>query len=127
MDAAYDDHPDPGQGENAGAGGAAGDALVARMQRGDREAAAEFLALYRPLLMRRLRGQMTHSVRRLWDSDDLYSTLGRRLDALVLQGRIDTASTPQLIEYLVRIGENAVKDRTRRAALAEAALSPCRP
>ena len=59
------------------------DSLVSRMAAGDREAVGTFLSLYGPMIRRRVRGKLRMSVRRLFDSQDILSTVGRRLDTIV--------------------------------------------
>ena len=54
--------------------------LLARIRAGDRDAAAAFLDRYGPLVRRRVRGKLGQQMRRVFDSQDLWSTLARRFD-----------------------------------------------
>jgi hypothetical protein len=71
------------------------DALLARMRAGDRDAAAAFVTRYGTRIRRRLRGKMSPSIRRLFDSQELMSTVARRLDAFVRSGRLAAVSEGQ--------------------------------
>ncbi len=89
------------------------DQLLIRMRAGDREAAAEFLNLYGTRVRRRIRGQIAPAMRRLFDSQDILSTVGRRLDRWVGSHRLE-ACTPEMLWALVfRIAENALIDKGR--------------
>ena len=59
------------------------ESLLRRMRNGDREAAAQFITRYEDRIRRRIRGKLNPSVRRLFDSQDIFSTIGRRLDQYV--------------------------------------------
>src|SRR5690606_30935513 len=88
-------------------------ALLERMRRGDRDAAAEFLVGYGPLIRRRIRGKLGAAMRRLFDSQEILSTVGRRLDAFVNAGRLEATTTPQLWGLVIRIAENALIEKAR--------------
>lgn len=88
-------------------------ALLERMRRGDRDAAAEFLVGYGPLIRRRIRGKLGAAMRRLFDSQEILSTVGRRLDAFVNAGRLEATTTPQLWGLVLRIAENALVEKAR--------------
>src|ERR1051325_8138362 len=59
--------------------------LLERMKRGDRVAAAEFIADNASRIRRRFRGKLGPDVRRLFDSQDLVSTVSRRLDTIIMR------------------------------------------
>lgn len=92
---------------------AAIDDLLLRMRGGDRRAAAEFLMRYGPRIRRRIRGKLGPSIRRLFDSLEILSTLGRRLDLYVMSGRLQVADEGQLWRLLCRMADNALIDKAR--------------
>ena len=87
--------------------------LLARMRTGDREAAASFLVNYGDLIRRRIRGKLGASVRRMFDSMDILSTIGRRFDRYVRDGKLQAVDEPQLWALLFRMAEAAVIDKVR--------------
>jgi DNA-directed RNA polymerase specialized sigma24 family protein len=87
--------------------------LLAAMARGDRAAAAEFVQRYGPLIRRRVRGKMRAAMRRLFDSQDIISTLGRRLDVYIHSGRFNANSERELWALVLRIAENSVVEKAR--------------
>lgn len=89
------------------------DELLARIRAGDRVAAAQFLAANEPLIRRRFRHKLGAAVRRLVDSEELLSTLRRRLDAYVATGRLEAATLAELWSLVFRIGEHSVADKLR--------------
>jgi DNA-directed RNA polymerase specialized sigma24 family protein len=95
------------------AGGGTIEHLLSRMRSGDREAAATFITRYDARLRRRIRGKLTPAMRRLFDSQDIVSTVGRRLDLYVLSGRLEAASEGQLWALVLRMANNAVIDKSR--------------
>lgn len=87
--------------------------LLSRMRAGDREAAAEFITRFGSRVRRRIRGKLSQPMRRLFDSQELMSTLARRLDAFVRSGQLEAATEGQLWSLLFRMAENAVIDKAR--------------
>ena len=87
--------------------------LLSRMRAGDRDAAASFLANYGDLIRRRVRGKLGASVRRMFDSMDILSTIGRRFDRYVRDGKLQAVDEPQLWALLFRMAEAAVIDKVR--------------
>jgi DNA-directed RNA polymerase specialized sigma24 family protein len=87
--------------------------LLARMRAGDREAVAQFLTCYGPYIRRRVRGKLSPSMRRLFDSQELLSTLGRRLDRYVRAGRLNTMSNPQFWTLIFKMLDTAIIDKGR--------------
>lgn len=83
------------------------------MRAADREAAAIFITRYESRIRRRVRGKLGKSMRRLFDSQDIVSTLGRRLDVYVRDGRVEAQSEDQLWSLVLRIANNAVIDKAR--------------
>jgi DNA-directed RNA polymerase specialized sigma24 family protein len=89
------------------------EALLVRMRSGDREAAAEFVARFGPRIRRRVRGKLGPAMRRLFDSQEIMSTLGRRLDTFVGSGRLRAGSMPELWALLFRLADNSLVDKAR--------------
>ena len=89
------------------------DSLLWRMQAGDREAAAQFLLQYGSRIRRRIRGKLGPAIRKLFDSMDILSTIGRRLDLYVMSGRLDVATEAQLWSLLFKMADHAMVDKTR--------------
>lgn len=87
--------------------------LLTRMRGGDRDAAASFLVNYGDLIRRRVRGKLGASVRRMFDSLDILSTIGRRFDRYVRDGKLQAVDEPQLWALLFRMAEAAVIDKVR--------------
>jgi DNA-directed RNA polymerase specialized sigma24 family protein len=89
------------------------DKLVARIRLGDRHASAEFMARYGPLIRRRIGGKLGGKLRRLFDSQELLSTVGRRLDRYVLAGRVRAESAGQMFNLIFRMADAAMIDKSR--------------
>jgi DNA-directed RNA polymerase specialized sigma24 family protein len=89
------------------------DLLAGRMRDGDRNAAAEFIVRYGPRLQRRIRSKLSPAVRRLFDSQDLLSTLSRRLDAYVAKGQFRAADERETWALVTTIAENAAREKAR--------------
>lgn len=89
------------------------DDLLVRMRTGDRQAAAEFLGEYGARLRRRIRGKLNVSMRRLFDSLDILSTVGRRLDLYVMSGRLTAANELQLWSLMFQMADHALVDKAR--------------
>ena len=91
------------------------DSLVSRMAAGDREAVGTFLSLYGPMIRRRVRGKLRMSVRRLFDSQDILSTVGRRLDTIVREGRVKARTQGEFWSLVTQVTENSVVEKGRIA------------
>jgi hypothetical protein len=87
--------------------------LLLRMRAGDRVAAAEFLMRYGSRIRRRIRGKLGPAIRRLFDSLEILSTLGRRLDLYVMSGRLQATNETQLWGLLFKMADNALIDKAR--------------
>ena len=87
--------------------------LLERMRAGDRAAAALFVTRYGSRIRRRIRGKLSPAMRRIFDSQDILSTLGRRLDLFVRSHRIEALNESQLWALVFRIAENAIIDKAR--------------
>lgn len=102
-------------------------ALVSRMKAGDREAVGDFVREYGDLVRRRVRGKLGTAVRRLFDSEDLLSTISRRLDRVVAQGQLGASSVDQFMALVHRITEHAVIDKVRISQRCKRAEEPDSP
>lgn len=89
------------------------EALLARMRSGDRTAAAEFLSRYAPMIRRRVRGKINPAMRRLFDSQEIMSTVGRRLDAFIGAGRLHADSMNQFWALVFRMADNSLIEKAR--------------
>lgn len=87
--------------------------LLEAMGRGDRRAAAEFVVCYGPQIRRRIRGKLRVNMRRLFDSQDILSTLGRRLDAYVHRGQFEARSEGELWNLVFTIAERSVAEKAK--------------
>lgn len=109
----------PGAGRSRGAsdrhGPASPDAseLLARMRAGDREAACLFVSEFGEVIRRRVRGKLGRGMRRLFDSQEILSTLSRRLDRYVRDGQVRAGDTPQLWGLVFKMVDAALVDKAR--------------
>jgi DNA-directed RNA polymerase specialized sigma24 family protein len=111
----------PGMADQGGA------ALIVKMRNGDREASAEFMARFGSRLLRRIRSKLSQPMRRVFDSLDILSTLTRRLDLFVRDGRLEAINEAQMWCLLVKMAEHAIVDKARifrRLQAVEAEDSP---
>lgn len=88
-------------------------AILLKIQDGDRNAAAQFIASNSPLIRRRFRHKLGRAMRRVFDSQELISTVSRRLDRLVRQGMVRAVNERQLWSLVFDIAEHAVIDKSR--------------
>lgn len=88
-------------------------ALLAQMRKGDRGAAAVFVTRYASKIRRRIRGKLSPAMRRIFDSQDILSTLGRRLDAFVREGQMNATTEEQFWALIFKMANNAVVDKAR--------------
>jgi DNA-directed RNA polymerase specialized sigma24 family protein len=95
-------------GDEAGIG-----VLLSRMRAGERDAAATFIQRYGLRIRRRVRGKLSPTVRRVFDSHDILSTVGRRLDLYVRAGRMAALREDQLWSLVLRMVDHAVIDKVR--------------
>jgi DNA-directed RNA polymerase specialized sigma24 family protein len=89
------------------------DTLIARMREGDRAAAAAFITRYGERVRRRVSGKLSPAMRRLFDSQEIMSTVARRLDHCVSGGELAAMAPDQLWGLIFRIAENSVVDKGR--------------
>lgn len=95
--------------------------LISQMQAGDRLASAHFVTRFGALIRRRYRHKLGRKSARLFDSQDLLSTVARRLDVFVLKRQFKAGTEPQLWALLGVIAEHAVADKLRSLAKLERA------
>ncbi|HMN39399.1 MAG TPA: ECF-type sigma factor [Phycisphaerales bacterium] len=86
---------------------------MARMGEGDRVALGEFLGRYGPLIRRRVRGKLRASVRRLYDSQDILSTVSRRLDAYVKSGKFQARTEDEFWGLVFRVAQRSLVEKAR--------------
>jgi len=89
------------------------DRLLERMRDGDRDAAAHFITTYGSRIRRRIRSRLGAYMRRVFDSQEILSTLSRRLDMYVRNGRLDVVSEAQLWSLVNKMADHAVIDKAR--------------
>jgi DNA-binding CsgD family transcriptional regulator len=78
------------------------------MRAGDREAVGEFVRYYGAQVRRRVRGGMLRSHSRVFDSEDILSTLARRLDGMVREGDVRAENEGELWSLVLKISGHAV-------------------
>lgn len=83
------------------------------MRRGDRDAAAAFMERFASRIRRRVRGKLSPTVRRLFDSLDVMSSISRRLDLYVRSGQVEAANEAQLWALVQTIANRTVIDKAR--------------
>lgn len=89
------------------------DALVERIRAGDRDALAIFLHRYGDRIRARVRLRLSPSVRRLADSQDMLSTVARRLDRFVRDGHIRASGPEELWSLVMTTAHNAIVEKHR--------------
>lgn len=87
--------------------------MLERMRLGDRSAVAEFVDLYGRHIRLRLRHRLGASIRRVFDSDDLVSTICRRLDSIVADQRVSADNEARLWSLVAAIGSHAICEQAR--------------
>lgn len=87
--------------------------LLTRMRAKDRQAVAEFINRYGSRIKRRVRGKLNGPVRRLYDANEMVSTVARRLDQFVRDGRLEADNPRRLWALVGRIADNAAIDKVR--------------
>jgi DNA-directed RNA polymerase specialized sigma24 family protein len=87
--------------------------LAVRMRAGDRDAAAEFVTRFGPFIRRRLHGKLGSSMRRIFDSQDILSTLCRRLDVCIRGGSFRAASANELWMVVLKMADNSLIEKAR--------------
>ena len=88
-------------------------ALLERLRMGDRDAAGLFIRHYGPMVRRRVRGKLGAAMRRLFDSQDILSTVSRRLDRYVSTGKVRATTEGELWKLVHRMVDAALVDKIR--------------
>jgi DNA-directed RNA polymerase specialized sigma24 family protein len=119
----------PGAGLAAPGAAPSDQALLARVRKGDREAAAELVRRHEGLIRRRVRGKMgvLPEMRRIFDSLEVLSSVSRRLDGYVRQGRVRSRTVRGMHELLCRIVDATVADKQRQFLRTAEARADARP
>lgn len=86
---------------------------VARMRAGDREAAAEFVVRFGPRIRRRVSSKLGPHMRRLFDSQEILSTVARRLDRCVSNGQLRAVTAEELRGLVFAMAQNALIEKGR--------------
>lgn len=122
-DGVADEHDNSGEAERGLSDGSApavvlsdltAEALIDRMRAGDRAAAAAFMERYRTRIRHRIRWKLAADMRRLFDSQEILSTVGRRLDDYVREGKVRARTPGELHQFILRVADSALKDKARR-------------
>lgn len=92
---------------------AAVEELLRRMRQGDRHAVAEFMDRYGARIRRRIRWKLSKPMRRLFDTMDVLSTVMRRLDLYVGQGKVEATVPDELWSLVLTMADHAVVDKVR--------------
>jgi RNA polymerase sigma factor (sigma-70 family) len=100
------------------------DELLRRIGAGDRDAAAEFVRSHEALIRRRMRHKLGSALRRTVDSEDLVSTLSRRLHVYMENTRVEARSPEQLMGLLMTIAQRSINDKLRALRRAERETDP---
>ena len=87
--------------------------LLIRMREQDRGAVAEFIEAYGTLIRRRVRSKLSPTMRRVFDSLDVLSSLARRLDVVVAKGQLRAMTEGQFFSFVNQVAENAIVDQAR--------------
>lgn len=87
--------------------------LLGRVREGDRNAAGALFERYRPLIRQRCRAKIRPSLRGVTDSEDLWSTVARRFDAIMAKGGPSVESERAFWVLVGTLIEHAVVDRVR--------------
>lgn len=84
-----------------------------QIRKGDRGAAAAFVMRHEQKIRRRYRRQLGPNMRRLFDSQELLSTVLRRLDRYVVNETIRAPSDGAIWHLVFKIADAALVDRIR--------------
>lgn len=87
--------------------------LLELIAQGNRDAAAVLVTKYEPMIRRRIRARLGGETRRLFDSQDVFSTVCRRFDRFVDGKRVRAATPGDLLSLLSRIAQTSVLDKQR--------------
>lgn len=79
----------------------------------DREAIAGRLIELAPLIRRRIQNKLSGNDRRLFDTQDLLSTILRRVDTLIAKGTLRATTDRELVSLVLTMLDNSLVDRHR--------------
>ena len=89
------------------------EALLGRLRDGDRDAGADLLESYGARIRQRVRRRLSPRARRLFDSQEVLSTVARRLDRMIDERRVRAESPEELWGLLFRITDRSIVDKGR--------------
>lgn len=87
--------------------------LVELVRAGNRVAGAEFLRRNHDVLRQRIRRKLRRVGKRLFDSQEILSTVCRRLDRMVLRGTVRAIDPKALMQLVVEIADHSMVDKAR--------------
>ncbi len=91
------------------------EAITALVVMGDRSAAAEFIRRNEGVIRARYRWKIRRQPERIADTDDLLSTVFRRVDRFVAGGRLSASGPGRLFEFINRVADRASGEILRRS------------
>lgn len=100
------------------------DELRERIRTGDRDVIAAFVMRNGPVIRRRAAGRLGSRMRRLFDSQEILSTVLRRLDDYIKRGQLSVDSEAQLMKLMLQMTMAAVVDKARISRRMERAEGP---
>jgi RNA polymerase sigma factor (sigma-70 family) len=89
--------------------------LLLRMRQGERDAAAMFLTENAGLIRRRFRTRLGRALRRMFDSQDLFSTVARRLDEIVMHHNLHAGTEAELWSLINTLASHALSEHVKRS------------
>jgi len=89
--------------------------LLARIQVGDREAAARFVMRNERKIRHRIRWKLGPSMRRMVDSTDIVSSLARRLDSYVRDGKLRVPTEASLWRFIMDLALSTTLNKAKAA------------
>jgi len=95
-----------------------------RIRLGDREALAEAVQRYRPMIERYIRQRLRGSLRKLFDTGDVLGTVTRKLDRALKMGDLELNDNHHLGSLLIRMVRQAVVDKHRLLKRLQSVESP---
>ena len=102
------------------------DELRERIRTGDREVIAAFVIRNGPVIRRRAAGRLGSRMRRLFDSQEILSTVLRRIDDYIKRGHLSVESEAQLMKLMLQMTSAAVVDKARISRRLERVEGPQR-
>ncbi|MCA9311796.1 MAG: hypothetical protein KDA21_11360 [Phycisphaerales bacterium] len=103
------------------------DELRERIRTGDRDVIAAFVLKHGPVIRRRAAGRLGTRMRRLFDSQEILSTVLRRMDDYIKRGNLTVESEAQLMKLMLQMTTAAVIDKARISERLGRVESPTRP